>query len=84
MPMREEKRYRILRKGREVARVNRAAFYTFDEFTVLHGPRTINFYDAKRNRVAIVPAEPGDIVTDAVIGFVGYAGRLERQVGLVE
>lgn len=74
MPMREEKKYRVLRKGKEVARVDRAAFYTFDEFAVFNGPRTIKFYDAERNRIAMVPGEPGDIITDAVIGFVGYAG----------
>jgi hypothetical protein len=74
MRIREEKRYRVLRKGAEIARVDGVAHYTFDELAFLHGPRTINFYDAERNLVAIVPAEPGDIITDSMIGFTGYAG----------
>jgi hypothetical protein len=74
MPVREEKRYRVLRKGSEVARVEGVSHYTFDELVPLHGPRTITFYNADRNLVAIVPGEPGDIITDSMIGFVGYAG----------
>lgn len=74
MRAREEKRYRVLRKGAEVTRVEGASYYTFDQLVPLHGPRTINFYDGERNLVAVVPAEPGDIITDSMIGFIGYAG----------
>jgi hypothetical protein len=74
MRNREETRYRVLRKGAEVARVEAVSHYTFDELVPLHGPRTINFYDAERNLVAIIPAEPGDVITDCMIGFTGYAG----------
>jgi hypothetical protein len=68
---REERKYRVLRQGKEVARVDGVSHYTFDEFTLLHGERTVNFYDSEKNLVKVVPAEPGDIITDAVIGFAG-------------
>jgi hypothetical protein len=54
MPFREEKRYRVLRRGAEVARVEGVSHYTFDELVLLNAPRTINFYNASRELGSIV------------------------------